>query len=139
MASAWLEYLANFQGTVYALCSHSPSARDPDTNKGTLLASQYRYLQDQSWHAMPDPEVMKVTNPFKRRGLALAFKVSRVIEVVPVIPPFNVEWYSRGDCGWHSDSVPTRGEFLVRRGGTIPTRRVCAVLELAAVPCGASA
>ena len=33
-ASVWLEYLANFQGTVYALCSHSPGARDPDTNQG---------------------------------------------------------------------------------------------------------
>ena len=130
-ASVWLEYLANFQGTVYALCSHSPGARDPDTNKGTLLASHFRYLQDQVWYAMPDPDVMKVTNPFKRQGLALAFKVSRVIEIAPVIPPFGVEWYSRGDRNWHSDRVPTRGEFLVRRGGAIRARRVCAVLELA--------
>jgi hypothetical protein len=130
-AAAWLELLSKTNGPVYALCSHSPGARDPDAHQGSLSASHYRYLSDTSWQAMPDPKVMKVTNPFKRQGLALGFKVSRVIALEPVIPPFGVEWYSRGESSWRSDRVPTRGEFLVRRGGSVAPRRVCAVLELA--------
>jgi hypothetical protein len=130
-AAVWLEHLASVEGPVYAFCSHSPNARDPDTNKGTLLASHFRYLLDSSWQAMPDPKVMKVTNPFKRQGLALGFKVSRVVEIEPVVPPFGVEWYSRRERSWRADRVPTRGEFLIRRGGTIPPRRVGAILELA--------
>jgi hypothetical protein len=80
---------------------------------------------------MPDRKIMKVTNPFKRQDLALGFKVSRVIAVEPVVPPFDVEWYSRGESCWRSERIPTRGEFLIRPGGTIPPRRVSAILELA--------
>jgi len=74
---------------------------------------------------------MKVTNPFKRKGRALAFKVARVIPVSPQVPPFDVEWYSKGDRTWRSDVLPTRGEFLIRKGGSSRPRRVSAVLELA--------
>jgi len=129
---AWLEQLASAKGPVFALCSHSPSARDPDVDKGTLLASHFRYLNESSWQPMPDPNIMKVTNPFKRKGLALGFKVNRVTEISPTTPPFGVEWYSREKRCWRSDiAVPTRGEFLIRRGGSIPPRKVCAILELA--------
>jgi len=79
---------------------------------------------------MPDPSLMKVTNPFKRRGLALGFKVSRVIPIEPVVPPINIEWYSRGADAWRSDAVPNRGEYLIRRGGTGKLRPVSAILEL---------
>jgi len=130
-AAAWLDLLADVQGPVYALCSDSPGARDPDAHQGTLLASQYRYFPDTLWQQMPDPTIMKVTNPFKRQGLALGFKVIRVVRLEPVVPPFGVEWYSRGERSWHSEKMPTRGEFLIRRGGNTTPRRVCAVLELA--------
>jgi hypothetical protein len=79
---------------------------------------------------MPDPGLMKVTNPFKRRGLALGFRVRRVQQIEPEVPPFNVEWFSRGEGDWRMDRVPTRGEFLIRRGGRLPLRPVCALLEL---------
>jgi len=117
---------------VYAFCSYSPNAHDPDVNKGTLLARQYRYFGESEWRLMPDPNIMKVTNPFKRKGLALGFKVSRVIQVNPaIVPPFTVEWYSRGEDRWRADRVPTRGEYLLRRGGNLPLRPICAILELA--------
>jgi len=131
-AAAWLKHLSGAKGPVYAFCSHSPAARDPDINKGTLVARQFRYLPESRWQPMPDPNIMKVTNPFKRNGLALGFKVSRIIPIEPAVPPFSVEWYSRGEEIWRADRVPTRGEYLIRRGGSIPLRRVCAVLELAA-------
>jgi hypothetical protein len=130
-ADQWLDLLAKAQGPVFALCSHSPGARDPDTHRGTLLATHYRYLRDGAWQAMPDPGIMKVTNPFKRRGLALGFKVGHVVELDPVVPPFGIEWYSKGDQRWRSDRLPPRGEFLIRRGGNVPPRPVCALLELA--------
>jgi hypothetical protein len=81
---------------------------------------------------MPDPAVMKVTNPFKRRGLALAFRVNRVEAISPgVVPAFGVEWYARSQQRWRTDApLPTRGEFLVRRGGSVNLRSVSAVLEL---------
>ena len=130
-ADVWLDLLANVKGPVYALCSHSPNARDPDTNKGALLASHFRYLQETTWQRMPSPKIMKVTNSFRRKGFALGFKVSRVVEIEPIVPPFGVQWYSRGERIWRFDRVPTRGEFLIRRGGTMALRSVGAVLELA--------
>lgn len=89
-AGAWLKHLQGTKRSVWALCSHSPSARGPDINKGTLLASHFRYLGEDQWLPMPDPGLMKVTNPFKRRGLALGFKVSRVMPIEPVVPPINI-------------------------------------------------
>ena len=73
---------------------------------------------------------MKVTNPFKRSGLALAFKVGRVTPISPTVPPFPIEWYSKQERRWRSDRLPTRGEFLIRRGGSLRPRPVSAMLEL---------
>ena len=130
-AAAWLDQLAGLSSGVFAFCSDSPAAKDPDPHRGTVLATHYRYLNDDEWHEMPDPRVMKVSNPFKRRGLALAFKVRRVIPIPPAVPPLTIEWYSKGERRWRSDPLPTRGEFLIRRGGRLPPRRVSALLELA--------
>jgi hypothetical protein len=129
-ADAWIDALNNATGPVFTLRSHSPNARDPDAHRGTLLATHYRYPDDGEWQGMPAPEVTKVTNPFKRRGLALAFKIRRVVALEPVVPPFGIEWYAKGEQRWRSDRLPTRGEFLIRRGGSVPPRPVRAVLEL---------
>ena len=75
---------------------------------------------------------MNVTNPFKRRGLALGFKVIRVVPLPPTLPPISIEWYCKGQKIWRTDAVPTRGEVLIRRGGTLAPRRISAVLELSA-------
>jgi hypothetical protein len=128
---AWLDQLASASGPVFAFCSHSPAARDPDQHRGTLLASHFRHVDNGGWQAMPEQHVMKVRNPFKRQGLALAFKVARVLPVSPQVPPFDVEWYSKSNRAWRSDVLPTRGEFLIRKGGRVRPRRVRAVLELA--------
>jgi len=63
-AQAWLPHLKDAKGTVYALCSYSPAARDPDPHKGTLLATRFRYLGESEWQQMPDKKIMRVTNPY---------------------------------------------------------------------------
>lgn len=55
---SWLSHLAKTVGPVYALCSHSPGARDPDNYRGTLLATHFRHLDEKDWHAMPDSSVV---------------------------------------------------------------------------------
>lgn len=129
-ANLWLRLLEKSQGPVFAFCSHSPNARDPDKHRGNLRATHYRHLDETAWHAIPNPKFMYVTNPFKRRGLALAFKVRRVVALDPATPPFPVEWFAKRDRRWHSDRLPTRGEFLIRRGGSASLRPVSALLEL---------
>lgn len=129
-AQAWIDEMKNFSGPVFVLCSHSPSARDPDSHNGTRLATHYQYFSDADWQPMPDPSLMKVTNPFKIHGRALAFRVRQVIPMSPTIPPFAIQWYSRQEKIWCDGKLPTRGEYLVRRGGTHRARRVSAVLEL---------
>lgn len=129
-AGDWVDLLADSRKPIYALCSFSAGARDPDVHRGTRLATHHRRISEAQWQAMPDPALMKVTNPFRRRGLALAFKVGRVVELPPQVPPFCVEWYSRTEKRWRSDRLPTRGEYLIRRGGPVRLRSVCAALEL---------
>ena len=129
-AHFWLNALSDAKDPVFVLCSHSPSARDPDVHRGRLLASHYQWPGEDQWNEMPSPDQMKVTNPFKRRGLALAFRVCRVFEIEPTVPPFKIEWYSKKDQTWRSDRLPTRGEFLVRRGNGATLREVRAILEL---------
>jgi len=129
-AQIWQDALTAFDGAVFAFCSHSPAARDPDIHQGQLLATQYRYIGESVWRSMPDPDQMKVTNPFKRRGLALAFKVRRVVEIQPTIPPIQISWFLKRDRSWCSQPLPTRGEYLVRRGGACTLRRVSVLLEL---------
>jgi hypothetical protein len=41
--------------------------------------------------------------------------------------PF-VEWFSQGE--WHEGAIPTRPEYLIRRGGKIAMRNIRAILEL---------
>ena len=129
-ARVWQEMLTGFDRPVFALCSDSPAARDPDIHKGQLLAKQYRHIGESAWKTMPDPDQMKVTNPFKRRGLSLAFKVRRVVEIQPTIPPIQITWFLKRDRSWCSQPLPTRGEYLVRRGGACNLRRVSVLLEL---------
>jgi hypothetical protein len=130
-ADIWLEQLSAATGPVHVLCSHSPKAVDPDLNRGEVAATHYRELASESWQAMPAQDILKVTNPFKNQGRALAFKVVGVHPIEPAVPSFGVEWYSRQERRWRGDKVPTRGEYLIRRGGSAAPRAVGAVLELA--------
>jgi hypothetical protein len=82
------------------------------------------------WRAMPDHKAMFVTNPFNRSGLATAFVVRRIEIVAPGVPPVDISWYSKQAGSWQDKPLPTRGEYLIQRGGASRLRSVAAVLEL---------
>lgn len=129
-AEKWHTVLQGHDGPVHVLCTASPTATDPEVTTTPRYASHFRHAGETEWQPMPDRGEMYVTNPFKRSGLATAFIVKRVIPVVPSTPLFGVSWYSKSEDRWREDTLPTRGEFLVRRGGKARLRAVCAVLEL---------
>ena len=112
-------------------CSDSPSAVDP-ANTGTPVVptdcQSYRFAGQKEWCAWP--KGVRVPHPFRgEKCQASAFVIKQI--AYPLLEPFplrEVEWLSKG-C-WQTARVPTRGEYLVRRGGTISMRRVRAVLEL---------
>jgi hypothetical protein len=90
-AEMWQQVLHGHTGPVHILCSHSPNAKDPFPNREAQppRATHYRLLDGQSnWKPMPAGDgAMYVTNPFKRQGLATAFKVTHVEYLkTPVTP-----------------------------------------------------
>jgi hypothetical protein len=131
-ATRWGQVLEEHNGSVHVLCSYSPKATDPEPTTVPRRATHYRFLGASEWQSMPSGDQdMFVTNPFKRGGLASAFKVDSVEPMPATVPPVTVEWYSRRDDRWRGDPpLPTRGEFLLRRGGPVKLRPICAVLKL---------
>ncbi len=126
----WMGLLGGTTASVYVLCSESPPARDPDVHRGERYAEAYQF-DDGIWQMMPDRTLMNVTNPFRRRGEACAFKIRRVITLAAAeVPPITIQWFRKKTRSWCNDRLPSRGEFLIRRGGEQLPRRVRAVLEL---------
>ena len=79
---------------------------------------------------MPDEREMYVTNPFKHRGLATAFVVKEIRADGPITATFGISWYSTTKQAWRDDLLPTRGEYLIKRGGNAKIRSVTALLKL---------
>jgi hypothetical protein len=130
---AWRrELLAPDCPAVFVYCSRSRAAVDPASSGRsveTISCRSYRLIGQDQWQPLPD-RVM-VTHPFRKgRTQASAFVVQQIIHPVAPFVMRPVEWFSRGK--WRKDRVPTRGEYLIRRGGNNPLRSVCAVLELKA-------
>jgi hypothetical protein len=127
------ELLAAEQDPVLVFCSKSRGAVDPGrdgTPNRPIDCESYRFAgEDTQWRPMPSG--VRVPHPFRPgKNLASAFVVQRVIyPVVPFQPP-AVEWFSLRKGPWVQAKVPTRGEYLIRPGGTIPMREVSVVLEL---------
>jgi hypothetical protein len=118
------------RGPVVVFCSMGHSTIDPD-RPGTLTRTadcrRYRFVGDESGQAVPS--LIRVPHPFRPgKTVASAFVVRRVHHPIKLFQPPFVEWFSRGK--WHESAVPTRPEYLVRRGGKIAIRNIRAVLEL---------
>src|SRR5262249_36923242 len=116
---------------VAVFCSLGAHAVDPDseTNSRTVACAQYRILGSTHWQPMP--KAIEVKYPFRPgKEIASAFVVSSIHH--PVRPPKRppIEWVSLNNGPWRDEKLPTRGEYLIRRGGQFPMRDVTAVLEL---------
>jgi hypothetical protein len=117
-------------GPVFVFCSRGTSAVDPDRPGAQVKTSDcrhYRMIGDREFHKVPGS--IRVPHPF---GLdkqeASAFVVRRVYHPIDLFERPFVLWLSQDR--WRKDAIPTRGEYLIRRGGKVAMRDVSAVLEL---------
>jgi hypothetical protein len=127
------ELLVADRDAVFVFCSEGRGAVDPG-RAGTLSrpidCQTYRFVGENSqWRPMPSG--VRIPHPFRPgKNLASAFVVQRVIYPVEPFQRPAVEWFSVRKGPWVQAKVPTRGEYLIRRGGAITMRSVRAVLEL---------
>lgn len=132
MLDAWHQKLKLTTGRVFAFCSEGKGAVDPvreGSASKTLECRHYRFVGNTEWLQMPSG--IKVLHPFQPKGkrLASAFVVQRIILGDKRFPSPTAEWLSQ-EGKWLATRIPTRGVYLIRRGGNEPTRTVRAVLEL---------
>jgi hypothetical protein len=128
--ATWARELSGAAAPV-AFCSASAGAVDP-AETGNPVASadcrSYQVVGEEAWRPMPAG--VRATYHFRGvRRHASAFVVRRVVHPVDPVPLPAVEWLAV-DGQWRRDRVPTRGEYLIRGGGTTPLRAVRALLEL---------
>jgi hypothetical protein len=127
----WYYCLSSVSGSkAVVFCSHSPEAVDPACVGNTVEISDcqsFRFIGETGWKEWPNQ--IRVPHPFRgKKKQASAFVSERIIYPVTEFIPSPVEWLSKGQ--WRQDRVPTRGEYLIRRGGLITMRKIGAVLEL---------
>ncbi len=118
------------RGPVVVFCSRGSSTVDPDRPGAQIKTSDcrhYRCVGDDDFRPMPD--LIRVPHPFgPGRKEASAFVVRRVLHPIKLFERPPAVWFSQNK--WREDGIPTRGEYLIRRGGKIAMRDVSAVLEL---------
>jgi hypothetical protein len=128
------ELLAAERNAVFVFCSEGRGALDP-AREGTLSKAtecqSYRFITGKDTDLQPMPRGVRVPHPFRPgKKLASAFVVRQIIFPIEPFQLPAVEWFSRKKGPWRQEKVPTRGEYLIRPGGTIAMRSVSAVLEL---------
>jgi hypothetical protein len=124
---------------VLVFCS-AGGGKDPIT-RGSLAQAvdcqSYRFVGDKEWYPMPAQIRVPHTFPLGK-GQASAFVVRRIIHPAESFVPPVVEWLSQAG-EWRQGfqqrkrwcpGIPTRGEYLIRPGGTGPIRGVRVILEL---------
>ena len=133
----WYRELASpKRNAVFVFCSEGRGAVDPareGTRNKTVDCQSYRFVGDESarWYSMP--KGVRVLHPFAPGSTsASAFIVQRIMYPVDSFQLPVVEWFSMNNGPWRQEQIPTRGEYLIRPGGTVPMRRASAVLELKA-------
>lgn len=126
----WYRELSSGGQTAFAFCSKSKNAVDPAVAGKPIETTErrsFRFVSQNEWR--PFPTGVRVPHPFReRRRQASAFVVHRIVYPVEVFSAPPVEWLSKGT--WRNERLPTRGEYLIRVGGTNLMRPVRAVLEL---------
>ncbi len=123
----WIKELSQFEDKIYVLCSDSLTTTDP---KGQVVnCSEYKTDVDSDWTSIPYG--ISVPHPKGNKPLASAFVVRRIFINTEIHQPtFKVSWFSTMNQEWRNDSLPTRGEYLIKKGGNVSLRKIYAVLEL---------
>jgi hypothetical protein len=135
---AWYqELIAATAPSVFVFCGTWEKTRDPGGLKE--YCTQFRYVGSNEWQSVP--QAIKVPHPFSRRGEreASAFVVETVEYPIRSFSRPFVEWFYEKGRIWR-DGVegargvmhpyPTKGEYLIRPGGTHRMHQVGAILKL---------
>ena len=135
MLTDWhLELFSAERTAVFVFCSEGRGAvylaRAETLNK-SVDCKTYQFVGDvdSAWRLMP--QGIRVIYPFRPgKKWASAFVVQRIICPMEPFQLLAVEWFSPNKGPWCQDKIPTRGEYLIRPGGTTATRNIATVLEL---------
>jgi hypothetical protein len=123
---AWYNIITAGHHNVKVFCSEGKGTVEPKSD--TKKCSHYRMVNEVSFS--PIPEGIQVPHPLGSKGQASAFVVENIIYPLDSIELCPVEWYKRADDSWKREKMPTRPEYLIRRGGDLNMRRYRAVLIL---------
>ena len=116
---------------VLVFCSEGKGAKDPA--RKTQLCSSYHMVNEEAEHVIPN--TIRIPHPLGKKNRASAFVVKEIITPHTNSPAFtdielfSAEWYRKNGI-WEDASIPTRGEYLIRRGGQEKIRRYRAILVL---------
>jgi hypothetical protein len=113
---------------VLVFCSEGKGASDP--SGAVEYGSSYCMIDDDSWQAVPS--AIKIPHPIGKKYEASAFVVADIVHPIKAIELFPAQWHTLNGGPWRDDIIPTRGEYLIRRGGSLNIRRYRAVLVLKA-------
>lgn len=110
---------------VLVFCSEGKGAKDP---VGEIQpCRRYRTVDNEADAAIPN--AIQIPHPMGKSDRACAFVMEEIVIPRANIELFPAEWYRTGGT-WEETRIPTRGEFLIRRGGQINVRRYRAILVL---------
>jgi hypothetical protein len=138
MLDAWQGHLISAAPEEVLVFCSAGGGNDPLNRGGTVRVADcrsYRFVGETEWRSTP--ERVRVPHTFRfGRGHASAFVIQRIIHPVEPFDLPAVEWLSE-DGQWRKAfqsgqgrGIPSRGEYLIRPGGTCRMRKVGAVLEL---------
>jgi hypothetical protein len=115
---------------VLVFCSNGTNAVDPAAglHSKTFECTQYKMFGADKCQPIQGFRVFHPSSSPKRR-LASAFVVQEIYYPIKLPRRPCAEWF-RKDGSWCPQEVPTRGEYLIRRGGTVPLRDIRAILVL---------
>ena len=115
----------DYRVKIFVLCSDSEDAKDPPSEKFDV--KQCKFVNSNEWINIPS--AIKIPHPFGKRNTALAFKVKAIYKLETISLPEGIKWLCM-DGRWREDSLPTRGEYLIKSGKKCKLRKVYQVLEL---------
>lgn len=111
--------------SVQVFCSNGTGSKEPASD--VARSARFKFVGEDEWR--PVPEAIQIPHHFGKGTMASAFVVGRIVYPVRVEEPPPIQWLKDGDT-WRSDKLPTRPEYLIRRGGSLRMPLHRAVLEL---------